>query len=92
MYVQGSADYIESPSLYEPFDYNLHKILLGQVEQEAGGNTKFRVTLIPTGCLAPWPSGQLQLLNPHLAIFSGSGAWSCRCSTNKMEVLRESHN
>ena len=64
VYVQGSADYIDNPSLCEPFDYNLHKILLKQVEQETGGNAQYRVTLIAAGCLTPWPSGRLQLLSP----------------------------
>ena len=55
--MQGSPDYIDSPSLYEPFDYNLHKILLGKVEQETGGSAQYRVTLIAAGGLAPWPGG-----------------------------------
>ena len=59
VYVQGSADYIDNPSLCKPFDYNLHKILLGQVKQETSGSAQYRVTLIVASCLIPWPSERL---------------------------------
>ena len=51
--MQGGTDYIDSPSLCEPFDYNLPKILLEMVKQEIGDSAQYRVTLITAGCLAP---------------------------------------